>query len=135
MQMHWTRLSRDDVSCASDSHGGHVVAQWLMTAGDVSSYYCDACKMAIRAHSDSNQQIVRLGLNTRKMSGKVGKHSASNDHHLRQLLARLDASGESEAADTIAWLVWWKEHYSVRFYETIHNTDRAELEPIKHMIE
>lgn len=133
--MKWLRVACTDVSCASAHHREHVAATWYMSAGDVGSYYCDACKATIRVHSDDNQKIVRLGLNKRKMGGKVGKHSAANDHHLRQLLARLDASGESEAADTIAWLVWWKEHYSVRFYETIHNTDRAELEPIKHVIE
>jgi hypothetical protein len=82
--------------------------------------------------SEDNQQIVRLGLHKRKMGGKVGKHSATNDHHLRQLIERLDASGDTESADTIAWLVWWKEHYVVRFYETLRNTDKAELAPIEH---
>lgn len=85
--------------------------------------------------TDDNGQIVRLGLHKRKMGGKVGKHAASNDHHLRQLLERLDAEGDSEAADTIAWLVWWKEFHSTRFYEDMRNVTKRELLPLERINE
>jgi hypothetical protein len=38
----------------------------------------------------------------------ISKHRATNTVHLRALLDRLDAAGDAEAADTIAWLLWWE---------------------------
>ena len=39
----------------------------------------------------------------------VSKHKAPNNAHLKQLVDRLSAAGDHEAADTIVWLVWWSE--------------------------
>lgn len=43
----WTKLERQDVSCASASHGEHVTATWRMDAGEVGSYFCDDCRKKI----------------------------------------------------------------------------------------
>lgn len=81
----------------------------------------------------SDSQIERLGLNKRKMSGKVGKHVAKNDAHIRSVLERLDRDGDAEAADTIAWLIWWNELSSVRMYEAWAKLAEAEgLAPIEN---
>lgn len=73
-----------------------------------------------------DSQVRRLGLGERKYVGGVGKHTATNDGHLRRVIARLDAAGDAEAADTIAWLVWHHELVSVRMYEAFENLHRLE---------
>ncbi|RUM42259.1 MAG: hypothetical protein DSY80_07450 [Desulfocapsa sp.] len=54
----------------------------------------------------SKAQVERLELYKRGPT-LVGKHVAKNDTHLRELIKRLDDSGDKEAADTICWLIWW----------------------------
>jgi hypothetical protein len=56
----------------------------------------------------------------------VSKHKAPNNVHLKQLVDRLTAAGDHEAADTIVWLVWWSEIQANRekyliadFYERV----------------
>lgn len=44
----------------------------------------------------------------------VGKHKACNNVHLKNVIDRLDAIGETEAADTIVWLLWWRDIVSNR---------------------
>ena len=44
----------------------------------------------------------------------ISKHRAMNNAHLRALIDRLDASGDAEAADTVAWLIWWEDINSNR---------------------
>jgi hypothetical protein len=36
----------------------------------------------------------------------IGKHRAVNNVHLADVVARLDAAGDREAADTIVWQAW-----------------------------
>jgi hypothetical protein len=38
----------------------------------------------------------------------IGKHRALNNSHLAELVERLDAAGDKEAADTIVWQCWWR---------------------------
>lgn len=73
-----------------------------------------------------DSQVRRLGLADRTYVGGVGKHKATNDAHLRAVIARLDAAGDAEAADTIAWLIWHHELVSVRMYEAFDNLHRLE---------
>lgn len=39
----------------------------------------------------------------------IGKHHAVNSHHLKTLVERLDAAGDSEAADTLRWMGWHRD--------------------------
>lgn len=66
---------------------------------------------------NSKSQIVRLGFDNHQMKTALGKHSATNDKHIRSVVERLTAAGDNEAAETIIWLVWWNEFYSLRMYE------------------
>lgn len=79
----------------------------------------------------SESQIVRLGLADRKV--KISKYVAGNDEHLRKLIARLDETGDVEAADTIAWLVWWREQQSLQTqyaWERVAEVERRTPETI-----
>ena len=55
----------------------------------------------------------RLGFTSRKMT--VNKHVAIHADHLRALIKRLDDDGDTEAADTIVWLIWWLDVRDERF--------------------
>lgn len=38
----------------------------------------------------------------------ISKHRAVHNEHLAKLVARLDATGDKEAADTIVWQCWFR---------------------------
>lgn len=63
----------------------------------------------------------------------VSKHRAANNGHLKQLVDRLTAAGDAEAADTIIWLMWWRDIDSNRekflikdFYERIRESQEGD---------
>jgi hypothetical protein len=39
----------------------------------------------------------------------ISKHRAINNVHIKTVVDRLDAVGEEEAADTLIWLLWWRD--------------------------
>jgi hypothetical protein len=60
------------------------------------------------APAQDYDQVQRLGIDKWK-PGVVSKHLAVHDDHLRKVMSRLTAAGDDEAAETIAWLVWWRQ--------------------------
>jgi hypothetical protein len=38
----------------------------------------------------------------------ISKHRATNNSHIAAVVSRLDAAGDSEAADTIVWQCWFR---------------------------
>ncbi|WP_347270338.1 hypothetical protein [Rhizorhabdus histidinilytica] len=39
----------------------------------------------------------------------ISKHRALNNVHIKGIIDRLDEIGEAEAADTLVWLLWWRD--------------------------
>lgn len=39
----------------------------------------------------------------------ISKHRAINTVHIKAIVDRLDGIGETEAADTLIWLLWWRD--------------------------
>lgn len=72
-------------------------------------------------------QFARIGLDKRKHTSGVGKHKCRNDVHLRQIIERLDAAGDHEAADTIAGLVWNCDLMLMRYERDIGPASRTAL--------
>ena len=72
-------------------------------------------------------QFERVGLVGRKHKSGVGKHKCRNDNHLRQLIARLDAAGDAEAADTIAGLIWHLDLANMRYERDIGSLSKTAL--------
>jgi len=39
----------------------------------------------------------------------ISKHRAINNVHIKGVVDRLDEIGETEAADTLIWMLWWRD--------------------------
>ena len=75
----------------------------------------------------SKAQVERLELYKRGPT-LVGKHVAKNDTHLRELIKRLDDSGDKEAADTICWLIWWLDLKDVQIANAWSEVEKQYLQ-------
>lgn len=62
-----------------------------------------------------NDELRLIGAFGRKTN--VGKHQATNVHHLRQTIEDLDAAGHPRAADTLVWQAWHRVNSVARARE------------------
>lgn len=101
----------------------------LEKAADLIERLAAELQIAKADRLECSGQVRRLELHNRKMRGEIGKYTASNDGHLRTLIDRLDAAEDYVAADTVAWLVWWTDHYSTRMYKAhaLADTERGRV--------
>jgi len=100
---------QDDCSLSLDDATSAVARHRIAAEARVSAREEDPIDPPENGEPDPQWRAIKRAID--QFAGRVpsiSKHRATNNAHIAAVVARLDAAGDAEAADTIVWQCWFR---------------------------